>query len=413
MISVSQLQSLLSKNSESVILGQLGVNSSLRFLGPTGGVVPIGPNGLQVLNTLQPSPLSDAHTNAAIHSYNYTLNHQGLASSVSCVYDPQSPIAFHGFPNQTFYMYANASCDGIGQANVLKDVVQYSMTNTNNTLAFWACQSIPTVEQDPAYYIYLRGWANYATEIGNISCTVSPIQPAIFPVTYRSITGLFSAQEQISASTPSSSFSVIIEAAIIGLGNSINVGQTIYNNLVAASVTNLGVQSLALPADEPNEQYLPLYEAMIQGVLVDQVCTANNSSLSILMVVPQVTYLRFLYSVMTNPPRPSSCTRTVNGVLSAEVTGWVAKPVHIVFLTPMTILNLASLIIVLISIARAKTGHYEFDPTDPRSLVLARPIFNESEPVGWADRVSYRSRGAQMVPVMIYKLKYSSRCSSG
>jgi hypothetical protein len=74
------------------------------------------------------------------------------------------------------------------------------------------------------------------------------------------------------------------------------------------------------------------------------------------------------------------------------VIGWVAKPVHIGFLMPMTILNLASLIIVLKSISRAKGGCYEFDPTDPRPLILAEPSLDESEPSGWADGVSYRSR---------------------
>ena len=81
----------------------------------------------------------------------------------------------------------------------------------------------------------------------------------------------------------------------------------------------------------------------------------------------------------------------MNGMLSAEVTGWVAKPVHIGFLMPMTILNLASLIIVLISKARAKRDCHEFDPTDPRSLVSAESSLDESDHSGWADGVSYRS----------------------
>jgi hypothetical protein len=82
----------------------------------------------------------------------------------------------------------------------------------------------------------------------------------------------------------------------------------------------------------------------------------------------------------------------VNGIFSAEVTGWVAKPVHIGFLMPMTILNLVSLIIVWISIARAKSGCHEFDLTDPRSLVSAESSLDESDHSGWADGVSYRSR---------------------
>ena len=106
--------------------------------------------------------------------------------------------------------------------------------------------------------------------------------------------------------------------------------------------------------------------------------------------------MRFLYSTapannFSSPP-PASCIRTVKGTLSAEVIGWVAKPVHIGFLMPMTILNLASLIMMLISIGWAKRGCHEFDLTDPRSLVSAESSPDEYDNSGWADGVSYRSR---------------------
>lgn len=381
-----QMQSLISNNSESLILGELGPSSSLRFLGPTRGVLPIGPNGIPGLGALKPSPLSDAEKNSAIRSYNYTFDHQGLTSNISCIYDTQSPIRFSTMPNDTFAVWVNGSCNEIGLTDV---ITNYPMPDTNSTLTLWACKSIPTGEQYAAYYIYLRGRADDATTIGNISCTVSPIQPAVFPVTYQSSTGVFSAEELITASAPSENFSNLIESAIAGFAGLVQQAQTVSVNLVAALVEDLGVQTLKLPPYEQNEQYLLLYEAMIQGILVDEVCTASNSSPLLLMVVRQVTYMKFLYSTKVDPP--ASCLRTMNGIFSAEVIGWVAKPVHIGFLVPMTILNLASLIIVLISIARAKRS-YGFDPTNPRLLLLAMPNLDESDDSGWADSVSYRSR---------------------
>jgi hypothetical protein len=119
------------------------------------------------------------------------------------------------------------------------------------------------------------------------------------------------------------------------------------------------------------------------------------------MVVVQVTYIRLLYSMpasantlRNDSPLPTPCTRTVNGMSNVDVMGWVAKPVHIGFLLPMSILNLASFIIVWISIAKdaEKRSCHEFDLTDPRSLVSAESCLDESDHSGWADGVSYRPR---------------------
>jgi hypothetical protein len=278
---------LFSNNFQSVILGQLGANASLHFSGPVRGVLPFGPNrphGLDTLNREKPSLLSDAETNAQILSYNYTLDHQGLASNVSCIYDPESPITFTTVPDNTYLVAATGSCNGIGLADVWSDTVDFIYPDTNNTLTFWACKSIPTasVEQDlEAYYIYLRGRVAYSTAIGNITCTVSPIQPALFPVTYQSSTGIFSTKEQIKTPVqPGSLFSKIIDRAIRGLASLVSQSQSLTDNLVADSVIKLGVQSLGLPYNLPNNQYLPLYAAMIQGILVDEVCAAIAYSLS-------------------------------------------------------------------------------------------------------------------------------------
>ena len=275
---------MISNNSESLVLRELGANFSLRFLGPTRGIIPIGPNGIPGLGTLQPSPLSDAETNPAILSYNYTLNHQGLTGNISCIYDTQSPIRFSAVPNNTFLVAANGSCNEIGLADVA-NVLDYSTPDTERTLAFWACKSLPTGQQDPAYYIYLRGRGKtYEKSIGNITCIVFPAQPALFPVMYQSSTRFFSTQERITTSPPAISFSLFIEQAISILGIEVQRAQTAGVNLIAESAKVLGIQAGFGPY-EKNEKYLPLYGAMIQGILVDDVCTASNSSRPLLMVV--------------------------------------------------------------------------------------------------------------------------------
>jgi len=287
-----QIQLLFSNKSESLILGELGLNSPLRFSGPTRGILPIGPNGIPGLGALKSSPLSDAENNAAIHSYNYTFDHQGLTSNISCIYDTQSPITFLSVPDDTSVVLVNGSCNEIGLTDI---VPNYQTPDIIGTVAFWACKSIPTGERGPAYYIYLRG---RATTPGNISCTISPIQPAVFQVTYQSTTGVFSTGERITTSAPGENFSYLIEYAIYMFQGVLRQAQTISVNLVTTSVEDLGIQALKLPPGEQNEQYLPLYEAMIRGILVDEVCIASNSSPPLLMVIPQVTYMRFLYTIL-------------------------------------------------------------------------------------------------------------------
>ena len=383
---------MLSNNSESLILG---ANYSLHFLGPPHGVLPIGPNGFHgfgtlsppLMSTLWPSTLSDAETNAAILSYNYTLNHQGLTSNISCIYDTQSPIRSSAV--------RGGSCNDVGLADFITIPVD-AETPGDETLTFWACK---TEEQNPTYHIYLRGHGkNYERDIGNISCTVSPMQPAIFPVMYQSSTHVFSTQGINSTEPPpakAKTFFDFIEHVISRFGIAVQQAQTGGVNLLAESAKVLGIQG-GFGRFTQNKQYLPLYAAIIQGILVDNVCTARNFSRPLLMVFPQLTYMRFLYSTVPannfKSPPPASCRRPVSGVMSADVMGWVAKPVHIAFLMPMTILNLASLIIALITIARAKKGFHEFDLTDPRSLVSAECSLAENDHSGWADGVSYRPR---------------------
>ena len=82
----------------------------------------------------------------------------------------------------------------------------------------------------------------------------------------------------------------------------------------------------------------------------------------------------------------------MNGSSSYEVIGWFAKPVHIGFLMPMTIINLASLAATLIAMFMARKGKCKFDPTDPRILIFAAHEPMEHELEEWDDKVTYRPR---------------------
>jgi hypothetical protein len=245
----------------------------MHFLGPIRGVLPLGPNGVASLDTLQLSPFD---TNAtAMISYNYTLNQQGFASNITCAYVDQSPIKFTPVPDNSLLVAYNASCPDLGLVNVLTNVSDYPTLNTNNTLTFWACKSVPTDGKEPNYYVYLRGRLNYAP-IANVTCLISSIQPAIFPVEYQSAPSIFSSSSEPNATFANATFPTpaLIEYAV-GVGAVIQESQNIQSNLVAESVITFGVKNFQLQPYERNEKYLRLYEAMIKGILEYEVCLVN------------------------------------------------------------------------------------------------------------------------------------------
>ena len=104
-------------------------------------------------------------------------------------------------------------------------------------------------------------------------------------------------QEQIttSALAHEDAFSDLVEEALFMLVIAAWQAQTTSVNLIADSVDALGYQAMGLRLEEQKEKYLPLYGAMIQGMLVDEVCIASSTSRPLLKLVLQFTYLRFSY----------------------------------------------------------------------------------------------------------------------
>ena len=172
------------------------------------------------------------------------------------------------------YSYS-ASCTDTGLTDVLTNELQLSMPNTNNTLTFWACQSAPAAGLEPTYYIYLRGRQNYETAIGNITCTLYPIQPAVFSVMYQSALNIFTASMKPTATFPNT-FPNFIELALVALSGVVWEGQNVESNLVAESVITFGVKSFNLPPYNKADEYLRLYEKMIQGIIEYEVCLVNQ-----------------------------------------------------------------------------------------------------------------------------------------
>lgn len=114
---------------------------------------------------------------------------------------------------------------------------------------------------------------------GNMTCSVSLTQSAIFPVEYRNQTNLFivngTAGSSVSTISPA-----LMRGAINSMGHVIWGSQQYEANFVGESVITFGVKSYKLQPFDQSETYLRLYEAMIQGLLDYQVCTFKFNSQS-------------------------------------------------------------------------------------------------------------------------------------
>ena len=282
----------------------LGVQGGLQVSKPLRGTLPIGPNGVHAFDTLNSSQLG--YLNASVQNisesnsfwpfYSYTLHQQGITSNISCSRDSQSPVrVYPSDQGAVGTVQFNGTCDG--QDDVLPNGKTFTSLNSNNSLTFWACKS-PT--NTSSYLLYLRGLQNYAESIGNITCTAS-IQPAIFPVNYDSELGAFRSFHVIETSP--TTFSGFIDQAVGELGTLIADAQTQELNQVADSVTALGVRYFGLPADGQQADYLPLYQAMLQGILEYEVSRCFNCSSRI----PHHNVIGHIYSVtIFNIHRPAS-----------------------------------------------------------------------------------------------------------
>ena len=102
------------------------------------------------------------------------------------------------------------------------------------------------------------------------------------------------------------------------------------------------------------------------------------------MIVLQTTYARLIYQTVLNPP--DSCVREVTGTVNYMVMGWSVNYESIGFLIPMTLVILASLVVLIMALrvhaksgGNAKSGGGGFDPLKPNALILLAAVHHDDE----------------------------------
>jgi hypothetical protein len=100
-----------------------------------------------------------------------------------------------------------------------------------------------------------------------MTCTMSPVQHALFPVQYSGNNKYFATQNPVS--TASNFSTQLLDRSVFAVINAVEESQGLVSNLVAESIITYGIKDFGIPVSSSltqNATYLRLFEAMIQGI---------------------------------------------------------------------------------------------------------------------------------------------------
>ncbi|RXW24357.1 hypothetical protein EST38_g1472 [Candolleomyces aberdarensis] len=259
-----------SNNSLESFPKSFNIDEGVTFLGPPRGILPLGLIGSPASGALSISknPFPDPTTWKGVRIYNYTLYQQGLEGKVDCVYDTTSPIRVGPASGEPLLLEYTGTCDPTaGLEPVSNSAGSYRAVITNTTHGFWACKGRQGISHpDPTYFVYLQGRFADTDPIANVTCTLSPLRPAIFTVTYTSLTGHFvvgNEARQDGLKPDQIQVTRFIEDALAGLANIMVEEQSRLSSPFAEFSASF--------ADTGHSSYLELYEAMILKALEHEV----------------------------------------------------------------------------------------------------------------------------------------------
>jgi hypothetical protein len=93
------------------------------------------------------------------------------------------------------------------------------------------------------------------------------------------------------------------------------------------------------------------------------------------------------------------------GIVNYQVLGWFVTYANIGFLIPITIINTASLVVLLLAMEFARHGGYP-DPHHPRNVTYD-PNYNEERPDEWRRKVALQPKNvgcfhlSQIIPAIL------------
>ncbi|TFK18892.1 hypothetical protein FA15DRAFT_728177 [Coprinopsis marcescibilis] len=358
--------------------------ASARIIGHMYGAQGLQPAG-NADNLHLPAFMNQLDDLESIRSYSYSLSYQSISANISCALDPESPIrsSVTSPENTTSLVFYNETCasgaeflSGPGSTSAPVDY------EADNVLTYWACRGSDVTVDAPTYTIYLRGLRLYTETIGNITCSIEQIRPSVFDVVYDSTAKAFSVLQTPTSSdvqgpTEQRIVRTMVENALMGMSGIIREAHTWKASSMAESVFSTSLQLLGLAPlpGGPRKEHLQLFEETMKG-----------------MLEYGVAYGRFVISAQATPP--AICTVSPEGRVTVKMLGWAATLLQAWFLIPVTLLNLASLVVLLLAISASKNTNPSrlFDPADPRVLLHSNYSLANLPESEWDTVVSFSRR---------------------
>lgn len=201
-------------------------------------------------------------------------------------------------------------------------------------------------------------------------------------MTYESAKWALSAEKEGGSDLSSSSpipFPEFIDHILVGLGNVVREAQSMLHNLLAESVMTVGATLFNLTRGEKHEDYLRLFEAMIEGMLEYEVRIAHC-----LLRVDHL-YLRVTRRCTLESSTPLYQTRLLracvwNGSASFVAICWRIQNgwVEALNLLPIAIINMATRIIYMIITRKFVDQDRTYNATDLRWLLATSADSDEN-----------------------------------
>ena len=101
----------------------------------------------------------------------------------------------------------------------------------------------------------------------------------------------------------------------------------------------------------------------------------------------QTTYIRLIYATVPGPP--PSCSRAVTGSVNYEILGWFVTKDNIGYLIPLTVINLAAFVALLLAVIFAKGVGY-LPALHPRPVTYNPKYDQEVPPDEWKENIRFQ-----------------------